>query len=445
MITSEIVCPNAGSDGGSQMRKIALTAQRVTRLLRGEGIEAGGQKVGGAGKYPDAEVAGLLLCLTEAKRKDGDKQPKLTGNWQLRYALHGAEHYMGLGSVKDFSLREARQRARAVRQQLADKVDPLTEKRKASAAAKLAAMKTVTFEQAATAYFNAHEAGWRSARTRQQFVTTMATYATPVLGGLPVDAITTDLVLRVLEPHWHTKTVTMGRVRSRIEQVLSYAAARGLRSKENPAAWSHLKFMLAAPTRVASVVHHPAMPYAKVPEFLARLRKCETPVCRALEFLILCAARTGEVRDAVWSEVDLENKTWTIPERRMKGGREHRVPLSSRACEILRATYRLKGCPYVFVGEGGRLGELALANLLRRMAPGVTVHGYRASFKTWCEERTSFPSHIIELSLAHKVHTDVEKSYLRSDLIDKRARLMQAWCDYLVNPPAAGEVVPLRA
>ena len=413
------------------MRKLNLTSKRVQRLQKRPG------------RYRDDAVKGLLLVVTESKAK-GDK-PGTTASWQLRYQLHHKEHWLGLGSVADFKLAQARERARAARQLLADKRDPLEERRKVAAAEAAARAKTMTFAQCATQFFNQHEKGWRSPRNRQQFTATMRDYVLPVFGPLPVGEITKDLVLKVLEPHWATKRVTMKRVRARIEQVLSWAAARDLRSSENPARWGLLKELLSADK--VDVEHHPEVPYRQIPTFMTKLRACKGVAPQALEFLILTASRTGEVLGATWDEVDLAAATWSIPGQRMKSGRTHRVALSSRAVEILRRAYRLRGCPYVFVGPNGRLSNMALSKELRRLEPDVTVHGFRASFKTWAEETTSFPNAIIEGSLAHKIADAVEASYLRSDLIDKRARLMEAWAAYCTSPPVEGGevVVPLRA
>ena len=429
------------------MRKLRLTAKRVVRLLEGA-----------PGRYRDDVVSGLVLVVVESKRKRPDAaKPKNTGNWQFRYQLRGGPsctgksrkaHDMGLGSVADFSLAEARVRARAARQKLADKIDPLAEKRAAEAAKKLADAKRVTFREAATQFFNKHEKRWRSARSRQQFQNTMATYVNPIIGDLPVDAITTDLVLRVLEPYWLTKTVTMNRTRSRIEQVLAAAAARGLRSSENPARWGHLKHMLPPPAKLAPVVHHSALAYAELPAFMVRLRQCEGVAPQALEFAILTASRTGEVLGAKWSEIDFEQKLWTVPGSRMKGGREHRVPLAAETVALLKGLYTQRTNPYVFISaSGGGLSNMALAKALRRLEPDVTVHGFRSTFRDWAAERSNFQPHIVELCLAHSVGNAVEKSYRRGDLFDKRRAVMEAWASYCESSPVeAGEVVvPMRS
>jgi integrase len=332
----------------------------------------------------------------------------------------------------------------------------------------------VTFKEAATQFFNKAEKEWRSARSRQQFQNTMRDFVFPIVGSSAVDAITKDLVLRVLEPYWLTKTVTMSRVRSRIEQVLSYAVARGLRSpkEENPAAWSHLKFMLPKPSKVTTVKHHPALPYSQMYEFMAALKAREGIAPKALQFAILTATRTGDIVGGgseakppmLWTHVDLKARVWTVPSTKTET--ELRVPLSDRAVAILKALPRERGNEHVFVAPpGGGLASAAMAEVVRRINADrqrrglprfvdpkrnnsdVVPHGFRSSFRDWAGECTAFPNPIIELCLAHKVSSAVEASYLRSDLIDKRARLMQAWSDFCASPPVeAGQVVvPMRA
>jgi integrase len=417
------------------MRKLRLTAKRVQRLLKRPG------------RYRDDDVRGLLLVVVEStRRRQGGAKPRNTASWQLRYQLRGAEHAMGLGSVADFSLAQARERAKKARQLLADKIDPLAEKRAADAAQKLAAAKKATFREAATQFFNQHSPKWRSAKSRQQFQNSLRDHAFPILASLPVDAIDVALVLKCLEPHWLSKTVTMGRVRSRIAAVLDWAAARGLRSGANPAAWATLKHLL--PAKVGRVEHFAAMPYGKIPELMAALRQREGVAAMALQFLVVTAARTSEVTGAVWSEIDLDGATWTIPAQRMKSNKEHKVALSAEAVTLLRGAYRLRDCPFVFVGpSGGGLSNMALAKELRRFEPVAVVHGFRSSFRTWSGERTSYATPIIERCLAHETGSAVELAYSRGDLLDKRRKLMQAWATYCASPPVeAGEVVvPIRS
>jgi integrase len=278
----------------------------------------------------------------------------------------------------------------------------------------------------------------------------------PVMGELPVQAVDIGLILKVLEPIWTKKPETASRVRQRIENILDSAKARGFREGENPARWrAHLDKLLPARSKVRDVEHLAALPYPKSPAFLASLRAREAIAARALEFLILTAARTGEVIGARWSEIDLLDKVWTLPAARMKAHREHRVPLSTRALEILRemqtARHRDNGDAYVFPGPklGTPLSNMAFLMLLRRMElENLTVHGFRATFKTWVSERTSFQNEIAEAALAHVIGNKVEQAYRRGDLFEKRRRLMQQWSVFCTTAPAQepqSNITSLRA
>jgi integrase len=270
---------------------------------------------------------------------------------------------------------------------------------------------------------------------------------------LPVAAIDTGLVLKCIEPHWATTAVTMSRVRARIESILDWATVRGYRTGDNPARWKgHLSEVLAPPRAIAKVTHHAALPFAELPSFLAALRMREGISARALEFTILTAARTGEVNGARWDEIDFDDAMWVVPAHRMKGKREHRVPLSDRALEILRDLPREHNNPFVFVGtkQGTSLSATAMSVTLARMGRNdVTVHGFRSTFRDWAAERTSIANHIIEQALAHAIGNAVERAYRRTDLFDKRRKLMDAWAKYCITPPARattdkGKVVALH-
>ena len=295
---------------------MALTAKRVEKLTK-------------AGRYGDGH--GLYLQVTPAGVR----------SWLLRYERGGRERWMGLGPLHTFNLDEARARARQARQQLADGVDPLDARKAERAERALEAAKAITFADAARQYFDQHEGKWKNRKHRGQFQATLRDYALPVIGSLPVAAIDTGLVLKCIEPIWQTKTETASRVRGRIEAILDRATVRGYRTGDNPARWKgHLGQVLPARGQIKQVQHHPALPFAEVPEFMAELAEREGMGARALEFLILTAARSGEAIGAKWSEIDLEAKVWTVPTERMKGGREHRVPLSDCAVAILRALPR---------------------------------------------------------------------------------------------------------
>jgi integrase len=390
-----------------------------------------------AGRYGDGH--GLYLQITPSGAK----------SWLLRYERNGRERWMGLGPLHTVSLKEAREGARRARQQLLDGTDPIEARRSERAKAALEASKAVTFEEAATTYFDAHQAKWRNAKHRNQFISTLKEYVFPKLGKLAVADIDIGSVLSVLEPIWPTKTETASRVRSRIEAVLDWAAVRKLRTGDNPARWKgNLQHVLPARSRLAKPQHHAALPYAEIPHFMASLRKREGVAARALELTILPAARTGEVVGARWDEIDLTARTWTVPGNRMKAGREHRVPLSDEAVDILKALPREKSNPYVFIGpRAGGLSNMAMAAVLRRMDyVDITVHGFRSTFRDWTAESTAFPNHVVEMALAHTVGNKVEAAYRRGDLFEKRRKLLSEWTRYCAteNKGRAG-IVPIRS
>jgi integrase len=273
---------------------------------------------------------------------------------------------------------------------------------------------------------------------------------------LPVQSVDTALVVKVLEPIWREKPETASRLRQRIEKILDYAKVRGYREGENPARWrGHLDKLLPATSKVRKVEHYAALPYAELSAFLGRLREQEGAAAQALEFAILTAARTSEVLGACWSEIDLHAKVWTIPAGRMKAGREHRVPLSDRALAILKAgkpANETAAISQKFVFIGGKLGlplsNMAFLMLLRRMKrDDLTAHGFRSTFRDWCAERTSFPSEVAEMALAHMVGDKVEAAYRRGDMFEHRRRLMQTWAGFCMNPVDRDfkKIVSLRA
>jgi integrase len=326
-------------------------------------------------------------------------------------------------------------------------VDPIDARRAERARQRLEEAKAFTFKQCAEAYINAHRAGWRNDKHAAQWSATLSTYAYPKVGALPVQAIDTALVLKVLEPIWATKPETAGRLRGRLENVLDFAKARGYREGENPARWrGHLDNLLPALSKVRQVEHHAALPYTELSDFLTRLREQEGTSARALEFAILTAARTGEVIGARWSEVNLREKTWTIPAERMKARREHRVPLSSRALSILTEMQAARESDESFVFPGGKPGKplsnMAFLMLLRRMdRADLTAHGFRSSFRDWAAERTNFPSEVAEMALAHVVSSKVEAAYRRGDLFEKRRGLIEAWAKFCEQPKSSGKVI----
>ena len=373
------------------------------------------------------------LLLQVSIGKDGN----VRRSWTFRYELHGRRREMGLGPLHTVSLGEARNKARSLRQQLLDGVDPLTAKQEQAEQQRLAAAKQMTFGACVEAYLQTHDASW-SNKHRHQWRMTLTEYCRSI-SGLPVQAIDTDLVLRVLTPLWKTRTETAKRLRGRIERVLSWAKGRGLRTGENPARWQgHLDEMLASPSKAAPVQHLAALPFGHLPAFMAELCARDSLSARALEFTILTVARAGETIGATWDEIDvLKAKTWTIAASRMKGRREHRVPLPDRAVDILRTLPRRS--ERVFP-----LGDMAMLRLLRAMRPGTTVHGFRSTFRDWTAERTNYANHVVEQALAHTIGDAVERAYRRGDLFDKRRKLMDAWAAYCDKIEMdAGKVVAL--
>lgn len=371
--------------------------------------------------------------------------------WIFRFAMRGRTRDMGLGSYPDISLAKARELAAECRRMVATGLDPIEARKEKRAAARVEAVKTMTFDDCGRAYIAAHEAGWRNAKHRQQWTNTLATYVSPVFGKLPVQAIDTGLVMKAIEPLWAKKSETASRVRGRIEAVLDWAKVRGYRTGENPARWrGHLDHLLPAKTKVRKVEHHAALPYAKIGAFMAALREQAGSGARALEFLVLTATRTGETLGAAWDELDLGARLWTIPAARMKAGREHRVPLSAAAVSVLKDMQAIKHSAYVFPGarDGRPLSQMALLMLLRRMGYGdITAHGFRSAFRDWAAERTTFPREVAEMALAHTIPDAVEAAYRRGDLFEKRRKLMDAWAAYCAKTETDGanKVVSITA
>jgi integrase len=371
-------------------------------------------------------------------------------SWILRYRMGGRRRYLGLGGVPSVSLAEARERASTARAMLREGKDPVAVKAGQRVTTMLAAAKAMTFTQAAAAYLASHATAMRP-KTVTAWEQSLATHALPVIGALPVQSIDTPTVMRVLTPIWATKTVTATHVRARIESILDWAKVAGHREGENPARWAgHLEQLLPAKTRIAPVQHHPALPYAELPAFMATLRQHPDLTARALKFTILTAARTDEVRLADWSEIDLAMRTWTIPAARMKMKREHHVPLSDAAVALLEALPSAGSrAGLVFPGfrRGRPFAKMAMLLLVRRLGQSVaTVHGFRSTFSTWAAESTSFPSEVVELALAHTDGgSQTALAYRRTDQFEQRVRLMQAWGAFCAGRlQASGEVIELR-
>ena len=372
----------------------------------------------------------------------------LTKSWIFRYTLSGKTREMGLGSFNTFSLAEARERAKAQRQLLADGKDPIEIRKAALEVAALESSKsqTLTFKECADKYIAAQRSGWKNAKHAGQWTNTLQTYALPVVGGLSVRDIDTAHIKRILEPIWTTKTETATRVRSRIEAVLNWAAHNGYRDEgPNPARWKgHLQFSFAKRSKVRKAENFPALPYQQAGVFIQELRQLPGNAARALEFTILTAARTGMTLGAKPEEFNLEQGVWTVPGDRMKAGKEHRVPLSRRAVEIIKA--QPEG-DYIFAGrfKGASLSNMAMLEVVRGMGrKDLTVHGFRSTFRDWAAEQTSYPHEMQEIALAHIQDDKTVAAYLRTDMMEKRRRLMEDWAGYCNAPKAAADVTPIR-
>ncbi|RAU22679.1 integrase [Paramagnetospirillum kuznetsovii] len=366
-------------------------------------------------------------------------------NWVFRFMLRGRRRQMGLGGYPTVSLATARQKVATARALVAAGIDPLDHREEAAKVLKVAEAKKRTFRQAAEAYITDQEPGWKNPRLAKLWRNTLTTYAFPVFGDWLVEDVDTAAVMDVLRPLWlggegtKPKSETASRVRMRVENILDWARVQGLRSGENPARWKgHLDHLLPAQSKVTRIQHHPAMSYSEVGAFMADLRGREALAARGLELLILTAARTSEVLEARWSEFDLDGATWTIPPERMKIDREHRVPLSTRAVDILRQLHgdRISD---TWVLPGGKpdkpLSNMAFLVLLRRMnRTEITPHGFRSTFRDWAAEETSTPNHVVEMALAHSIRNAAEAAYRRGDLFEKRRRLMQDWADWCERP-----------
>ncbi|MET3371798.1 integrase [Variovorax boronicumulans] len=408
-----------------------LGALQVSRLTK-----PGAHAVGG--------VAGLKLKINDAGAR----------SWVLRATVGGKIRDMGLGGFPDVTLAQARERARAARDMIHAGEDPIQARQAARSAVAAASAKARTFEQCVDAYLKAKSGEWKNAKHRAQWSSTLDQYAKPTIGKMLVQDIDLSHVLTVLEAIWTTKTETASRLRGRIETVLDWATVRGYRKGENPARWrGHLDQLLGRPRKLKAVTHHPALQIDQVGPFMRDLRGVEGMSARALEFAVLTATRSGEVRGARWEEIDLGAKLWTIPPERMKAKKEHRVPLSKQAMQLLEGLERIEGSEMVFPGRKPLqpLSDMSLTACMRRMdykdAKGrvCVPHGCRSTFRDWASEKTTFPGDMAEMALAHTIDSAVEAAYRRGDMLAKRLKMMQAWADFCDAIPKAGNVVPFKA
>ncbi|MCF7996180.1 MAG: integrase arm-type DNA-binding domain-containing protein [Chromatiaceae bacterium] len=384
-------------------------------------------KAAAPGKHEDGE--GLRLVVT----KTGSRK------WVLRYQLSGRRREMGLGTYPAVSLKLARDKAAQARSQAAQGVDPISARAKVETT-------TPTFTQAAARFIRSKRHEWSNRKHARQWAATIRTYAKPVIGQKPVDTITTEQVLAILQPLWTSRTETAKRVQGRIENILDFASAMKWRDQSNPARWrGHLDKLLPSATKVkrqqngGTTRHHPAMPYSAVPGFMSELQQLGSVSALALQFTILTAARTSEVLLATWSEVDLEAAIWTIPASRTKARREHRVPLTEAAMAVLRRVPRVEGNNHIFTGarQGRPLSNMAMLQVMRGLGYGVNgdrgdyvPHGFRSGFRDWAGEVSSFPRDVCEMALGHVIESKVEAAYRRGDLFEKRRRMMSEWAEW---------------
>lgn len=377
-----------------------------------------------------ADGAGIYLNVTAGGSK----------SWLYRYMLDGKAHWMGLGSYPDISLAEAREKAAECRKLKHQGIDPLIERKQQVGVIRAAAAKAVTFDEAATQFIDANAAAWKNEKHVAQWHSTLATYASPIIGPLDVALIDVGHIVKIFERDnfWQTKPETASRVRARIESVLDWATVRKHRNGENPARWKgHMDKLLPARAKVQKTVHHAALPWRGIGAFMAALRIQSGIAARALEFAILTAARSGEVRLASWSEISFEGATWIVPAERMKAKREHRVPLSNDALALLqkqKAEFPSEGLIFpgakTVNGQAKPLSDMSLTAVLRRMGLEETVHGFRSSFRDWAGEKTEYPNEMVEMALAHAISSKAEAAYRRETMFDKRRHLMQDWADF---------------
>ncbi len=373
----------------------------------------------GPGFHPEGTVTGLYLRATTKGAK----------SWILRIVIKGQRRDMGLGGYPTVALADARKAARNAREAVANGADPVRDRE----AHRRAHKAIPSFQWCAEQTIAAKRPEWKSAKHAAQWTSTLAADAYPIIGKIPVDQIQLSHMLDVLAPIWTVKNESATRLRARLEAVVAWATASGYRKGDNPARWKgNLDAVLAKPSKVAKVRHHKALPIDDIQSFVALLRLQDGIAARGLEFLILTAARSGEVRGATWQEIDLDAAVWTVAAERMKTSKEHRVPLSARAIAVLRTLPRMAGTDLVFPApRGGMLSDMTISAVMRRMKVDAVPHGFRSTFRDWCSERTSYPRDVAEMALAHAISNKVEAAYRRGDLFGKRVNLMAEWASFV--------------
>ena len=374
------------------------------------------------GRHAVGGVSGLLLFVKDSGAK----------SWILRTIVGSKRRNIGLGGFPDVTLAQARDKARKMKELILDGIDPVEERRAKQQALINDQAKQMTFAQAARLCHDKKASEFRNAKHGMDWISSVNRFAIPIIGKVPVSEIELAHILKVLEPIWKEKTETATRLRQRIEAIVAWATASGHRSGDNPARWKgHLDAILPTPNKIRKRRHYPALPWQGIGSFMQELRKRQGMAARALEFIILTAARSGEARLATWEEFDLENRIWTIPADRMKAGKEHTVPLTDQVVRLLQSMPRFENSNYVFAApRGGRLSDMTISMLCRRMEVDAVPHGFRSTFRDWCAENTNYPREVAEMALAHAIESKVEAAYRRGDLFNKRMSLMRDWANF---------------
>lgn len=400
-----------------------LSALEVSRLTA-----TGFHAVGG--------VAGLHLQVTQTGAR----------SWVLRAMVGGKRRDMGLGGYPDVTLAKAREKAREARDDITKGIDPIQARQEAKRSLEAARGAEIRFVKAAAAFIDAKSPEWRNPKHTAQWTATLTTYAYPTIGDMQVRDVALPHIINILEPIWQSKTETATRLRGRLEAILDWATVRGYRTGDNPARWKgHLDKLLASPKKLAKVKHHRAVDVADIGQFMTDLRQRDGVAARALEFAILTAARSGEVRGMQWEELDRATKTWTVPAARMKAGKEHRVPLSDKAMAIINTRPTIEGNDFVFASpRGNQLSDMSLTEVMRRMNIDAVPHGFRSTFRDWAAERTNYPREVAEMALAHTIENKVEAAYRRGDLFEKRRRMMEDWAAHCDHAEGQGKVIPIN-
>ncbi|QHJ89418.1 site-specific integrase [Aequoribacter fuscus] len=394
------------------------------------------RRLTGQGRHPVGGVAGLHLLVS----------PSGARSWVLRTKVGDKRRDIGLGGFPDVTLSDARAKARELRERILGGIDPIAERKSARDAIRASQAKALTFKEAAYRCHAARQDEFSNPKHRRDWINSLERHAFAHIGHLPVDAIELPHILKVLEPIWKIKTETATRVRQRLESVLSWATVSKYRAGDNPARWSdNLSELLPTPSKIKKIRHHRALPWKIVPEFMSDLRCRDGLAARALEFIILTAARSGEVRFATWGEIDESARIWHVPAERMKSRKNHKVPLSDTALELLSRVPRMEGSNFIFTGaRGGVLSDVSVLAVCRRMGVDATPHGFRSCFKDWARSSTSYADEVSELALAHVNNDATRAAYARDELISQRTKLMTDWAKFIDNPAKRTAVTPTR-